>query len=482
MSTTISSPDSACASSSLGRIQDHDISQEAITMVHNWVLRAPHVTDIWIHLACPPEIAFRIYGEVLTCGEIPSWLIPGAEDRRSGLMRRLRNLLPRSGSDGVVHWSICGKITVEPLPNGGFHCLLNQLRDPPADQEPAISIQEVSPVQPRNSTFFPVFAALAGSIAQAAWEWATTPVETVWVCLADVNGVPRSTVLFEAEGCVRAPEAVGEDLEDLQAVTLMEWRDFVTAGVAGTHHPGMVVIRMDRSTCKIIHTNWRMVGEMEVTSWAEEMQANGSNARCEGRATPRARSPGPSSRPLLLPQGRPVSPPHRVGPASSTSGPETHAESTLPPPAWTPTPDRGTPPPNHSRQAAFLNHFQASLATILRAILAWPVERRNVLTMWVYLTHLNGTAAACILMDDGVGTSLAALGGRSPARLLETVGSAWACTAATRRVALPMGVVLIVRPNAGPSLTVETSWKRGDVEWPEVRPDAVWRRSTSSED
>jgi hypothetical protein len=96
--------------------------------------------------------------------------------------------------------------------------------------------------------------------------------------------------------------------------------------------------------------------------------------------------------------------------------------------------------------------------------------------MWVHLVDLD-SASACVLMDDAKGSTLGSLGGRDPAPLLETVGGAWAAmyAAGEAGVTHPFGVVLVVRPNAGPSLTLETAWVRDEVDWPDVAPGAVWR-------
>lgn len=121
------------------------------------------------------------------------------------------------------------------------------------------------------------------------------------------------------------------------------------------------------------------------------------------------------------------------------------------------------------------------MATILRSVLAWPTNRRQVSTMWVYMAHVNSTASIGVLMDDGAGTSLEVLGEGDPGALLGGIGNTWLqiCRSGVPDVDHPRAMALIVRPNAGPSLTVETTWDGEGVDWPDIPEWAMWQRTAN---
>jgi hypothetical protein len=96
--------------------------------------------------------------------------------------------------------------------------------------------------------------------------------------------------------------------------------------------------------------------------------------------------------------------------------------------------------------------------------------------MRVFLAHIEGTAAV------GVHTGTWSMGGRDLASLREDIGNAWLkmCESGVPGVDHPTGIVLVVRPNEGPSLTTEMTWDSDRVDGPDSPADAVWRRAVNN--
>ncbi|GMK58564.1 hypothetical protein CspeluHIS016_0600060 [Cutaneotrichosporon spelunceum] len=512
---------------------DHDIARQATALAHNWVLRAPHVTEAWVYLGPLPGTAYMVHGEVLSVSEIPSWLIPGAEERRASFLRRLTSLARLCDSPLVAHccFGQQGATPQSSKAQSDFGDLLQRLRnDHPEDaaqteqddtetSEPAPE-PAPEPVPPpeagptRNSSFLPIFEPLVNSITDAATEWAAVTVDTVWVCLADINGQPQSTVLFGQDGRVLTPGEAGLNLQELTLITLMEWRDFVSAGPVGTHHPGMVVIWSDGTSSDITRIEWKTVVEADVDEWAVQIK---SASACKQLTTlpagytlpspntqPTAHTlltrsalpaqPAQPSQPPIPPQPPMRSPRTELSPLPATLQPQPSRGNAAPLPrsSHSPLPSSPhTPRPGSAllraclpakfvagsataptRETAFLAAAECHLGSILHALLAWPLNRRAVSTMWVYLRHFKDTSAVWVLMDDGLGSSVAALGGRDPAPFFHAIGDDWEGVCRSREPH-PREVVLIVRPNAGPSLTMETSWEHDELNWPKVPPGEV---------
>lgn len=588
-----------------------DVVRQAAAIAYNWALRAPVVTDIWVMFAetkPPPNgvhlqaSVFRIYGQVLAWNEVPTWIIPGAQERVAALNPPLIGLWLRYCEIGEVGVDRPARVVLHFTPGDGdinvylewrddcvrhptlspvdvFQLWLQRLRETgdgsaqfmpvepalkaapvgtaveettrpavsskPADPrpdcglkprdrlapvkttaagdattegatKPATTSTELgdprpefglnvggrpvpnprpgslgrndlpsplqpspslgalpNPPEPYASAFRRVFGALAVDIVQAAWDWTgpSPDIETIWICLTDTAGVPASTVMFCLRGRILTPAEVGgvSTPDVLASGTLEEWRAAVPAGPVGIHHPGMVVIRGDLRTsqCGVDQVRWGQVADGDVERWVEGLKEASSSASAPSHSM-ESTPPSTSSPPPQLQHSKslPTPPP----PTSSPTLPTSSRRTSLISPS--------SPVPQDDKKAAFLTRFEPSLATTLRKTLAWPINRRQVATIWVYMAHVGSTAAVGILMDDGNGTSLAALGGRDPAPLLDCIGCAWlqTCLAGTPDVDHPRAMVIIVRPNAGPSLTVETTWDGEGVDWPDMPASAVWRQ------